>query len=83
MSSLARLLRAILLLILSPLILLAAVLALALTDLAWLLFGRKKGTGHRGLPAGCRQRRDSQLERPRPAGTILAVGRSRSGRPSR
>ena len=42
MSSLARLLRAILLLILSPLILLAAVLALSLTDLAWLLFGRKK-----------------------------------------
>jgi GT2 family glycosyltransferase/glycosyltransferase involved in cell wall biosynthesis len=42
MSRLARLLRAILLLILSPLMLLAAVLALALTDLAWLLFGRKR-----------------------------------------
>src|SRR5580658_9269240 len=42
MSPLARLLRAILLLIVSPLMLLAAVLALALTDLAWLLFGRKK-----------------------------------------
>jgi GT2 family glycosyltransferase/glycosyltransferase involved in cell wall biosynthesis len=42
MSPLARLLRAILLLILSPLMLLAVVLALALTDLAWLLFGRKR-----------------------------------------
>ena len=42
MSPLARLLRAILLLILSPLMLLAAVLALALTDLAWLLFGRRR-----------------------------------------
>src|ERR1700722_3509963 len=42
MSPLARLLRAILLLILSPFMLLAAVLALALTDFAWLLFGRKR-----------------------------------------
>lgn len=41
MSSLARLLRAILLLLLSPLVWLAAVLSLALTDLAWLLLGRK------------------------------------------
>ena len=42
MSLLARSLRTILLLLLSPLILLGAVLSLALTDLAWLLFGRKR-----------------------------------------
>jgi len=42
MISPARLLRAAFLLILSPLLLLLAVLSLALTDLAWLLFGRKR-----------------------------------------
>ena len=41
MRALARLLRTVLLLLLSPLILLAAALALALTDLAWLLFGKR------------------------------------------
>jgi len=42
MSSRARFLRAIPLLIFSPFLLLAAVFTLALTDLAWLLFGRKR-----------------------------------------
>src|SRR5271155_3756482 len=42
MSPLARLLRAIPLLIFFPLMWLAAVLALALPDLAWQLFGRKR-----------------------------------------
>ena len=42
MSLLARLFRAIALLLLSPVILLAGVLALALADFIWLLFGRKK-----------------------------------------
>src|ERR1700685_2450795 len=42
MSSPARLRWAILLLIFSPLMLLAAILALSLTDLAWLVFGRKR-----------------------------------------
>src|ERR1700722_5052871 len=53
MSRLARLLRAIPLLILSPLMLLAAALALALTDLAWLLFGHKRA------PAAQACRRDA------------------------
>ena len=42
MTSLARLLRAFLLLLLSPVMLLAAVLTLAITDICWLLFGRRE-----------------------------------------
>ncbi len=53
MSRLARLLRAIPLLLFSPLMLLAAALALALTDLAWLLFGYKRA------PAAQACRRDA------------------------
>lgn len=50
MRSLARLLRATLFLLLSPLMLLSTAAVLALTDLAWLVFGNKK----QAAPEACR-----------------------------
>ncbi len=75
MALLKRILRALPMLAASPFLVALAAMTLAATDLAWLLFGRRKAWAAEARPVPtAASDRHPQLERQRPARKIPAFG---------